>query len=293
MRNSAALSPPQTAHLHKQHSCPQRTTSLDPRPSSLRPSTDRLFTDVCCQPRTRRGAGAPHQGLSAGRGLSLVDGQPQAWSDSDSTEVRPTKEAPARPTGPARLARRPRPRPPRPHRATHTGLRRRQPGLLHVLRPRRPIPTASCFPAPAARPPQPRPPADAPPIGLRAGPPVGRLRARLPALIGGHTGKGGAGGDPSVQGKAVQLLRGWIRAPHAGRTFGAGRGLGTRELCTGWDLGKPRVLSLWLAGRIRSWTRLRNYGNSGLSWTLERGWALREPWAGLWHRGGSQPTGWL
>lgn len=118
MRSSSALIPPQTAHLHKQHSCSQRTSSLDSRLSSLRSSTDRPFTDVCCQPRTRRGAGAPHQGLSAGRGLSLVDGQPQAWSDSGSAEVRPTKRAPARPTGPAQLALRPRPRPPRPHRAT-------------------------------------------------------------------------------------------------------------------------------------------------------------------------------
>lgn len=116
MRSSSALIPLQTAHLHKQHSCSQRTSSLDSRLSSLRSSTDRPFTDVCCQPRTRRGAGAPHQGLSAGRGLSLVDGQPQAWSDSGSAEVRPTKRAPARPTGPARLALRP--RPPRPHRAT-------------------------------------------------------------------------------------------------------------------------------------------------------------------------------
>lgn len=75
----------------------------------------------------------PREGLRAGRGLSLVDGQPQAWSGSGSTEVPPTKEAHARPTAPARLA----PRPPPTAAASspcHTGLRRRQPGLLHVLR---------------------------------------------------------------------------------------------------------------------------------------------------------------
>jgi hypothetical protein len=94
----------------------------------------------------------------------------------------------------------------------HTGLRRRQPGLLHVLRPRRPIPTASCFPAPAARPPQPRPPADAPPIGLRAGPPDRRLRAQHLALIGDHMGQGGAREPHKVRSKAVQLLRGCNRA---------------------------------------------------------------------------------
>lgn len=153
----------------------------------------------------------PREGLRAGRGLSLVDGQPQAWSGSGSTEVPPTKEAHARPTAPARLA----PRPPPTAAASspcHTGLRRRrQPGLLHVLRPRRRIPTASSLPAPAARPPQPRPPADAPPIGLRAGPPDRRLRAQHLALIGERKGQGGAREPHKVRSEAVQLLRGCNR----------------------------------------------------------------------------------
>lgn len=194
----------------------------------------------------------------------------------------------------------PRPRPPRPHRATPACAAASQASSTYVLRPRRPIPTASCLPAPApaARPPQPRPPADAPPIGLRAGPPDRRLRARHFALIGDHTGEGGAR-ESTVMSKAkpCSSAAGGTMLPYSGRAFGPGRGLRTRELCAGWGLGSGEFLVLLFALACREDSVLdptsEQLEDSALDWTLERGWALRKPWAGLWHMGGPQPTAWL
>lgn len=60
----------------------------------------------------------------------------------------------------------------------------------------------------------------------------------------------------------------------------------------GWDLGKPRVLSLTLhLGTSGRFGLGRGFGTNRRP--LERGWALRKPWAGLGHRGGSQPMAWL
>lgn len=178
----------------------------------------------------------------------------------------------------------------------HTGLRRRQPGLLHVLRPRRPPDP----PQLAASPPPPRVRrSPAPPRGRTTDWPAGGSSRRAPASAAPSSdwwphgeGRGGRGPQCPRQSCAapprVDPCPGTLGGPSV-----LGGAWGTRELCTGWDLGKPQVLSLWHARRIRSWTRLRNYGKTGLGWTLERGWALREPWTGLWHRGGSQLTVWL
>lgn len=114
--NSAALSPPQTAHLQKQLSS-QSSADIQTGPETLPPFALHRQA-VHRRVLSNADSGAPHEGLRAGRGLSLVDGQPQAWSGSGSAEVRPTKEAHAQPSAPARLAPLPRPRPPRPHRAT-------------------------------------------------------------------------------------------------------------------------------------------------------------------------------
>lgn len=82
--------------------------------------------------------------------------------------------------------------------------------------------------------------------------------------------------------------------PYSGRAFGPGRGLRTRELCAGWGLGRGEFLFLLFALACREDSVLdptsEQLEDSALDWTLERGWALRKPWAGLWHMGGPQPT---
>lgn len=180
-----ALSPPQTAHLHKQYSSPQRTSRLDPRLSSLRRPPSALSNVHSV--RSWRASRRPQS-----RAWTFSGGRPASGLVRLGFRGNPASEGSPSPHPSPCATRPPPPRPAVASSPCHTGLSHRQPGLLHVLRPRRPSPTASCFPAPAARPPQPRPPADAPPIGLRAGSPDQRLRVQYLALIGSHMGKGGA-----------------------------------------------------------------------------------------------------
>lgn len=234
---------------------PQRSSSLDPRLPPFALHRQAVHRRVL----SNADSGAPHEGLRAGRGLSLVDGQPQAWAGSGSAEVRPTKEARAGPATPAPLAPLPRPRPPRPHRAAPARAAASRAFSASCARAARaaPLPTASCFsaPAPAASPPQPRPSADAPRIGLRAGPPGRRLRAQPLALIGGSRGAGRSEGAP-VKSK----LPNWAAPPRVRRGFGALRTLCWVELRRA--ASSPSSPSLWHRARIPSWTQLWNHGRT-------------------------------
>lgn len=164
-----------------------------------------------------------------------MDGQPQAWSGSGSAEVRLTKETQARPTAPEPLVPLPRSRPPRPHRATPACDAASQASSTSCARAARSRQLAASPPPPRVRR-SPAPPADAPPIGLRVGPPDQRLRAQHLALIGHHMGQGGASERQKVRSKALQLLRGCNRALHAGRVLGpsaVGRALGPENAVVG------------------------------------------------------------
>lgn len=160
-------------------------------------------------------------------------------------------------------------------------------GRRVLTEPRRPAPPpAGPPPRPAPAPPAPdslqlpRPrrasAAAPPPRGRTADWPAGGSSRWAPASAALSSDWWSPGGG---RGERARMSKAKLCSSPAGGTVlrHAGRGLRTPELCAGWDLGKPRVLSL-----------TPRFGTSG-GLGLGRGFGTNgrtHPWAGLWNAGG-------